>query len=160
MGHFSSYRDYLHYARCMKTDLRTSKRICLVSGIMAYLAFHVIRDQLPCGFFRASFPSLLFIPVTLALVDVLLSLASRKPDWSERRATILFSTIIGILGFEVIGPHISHKVVGDLRDSVALAFGGLIYFFMIRNIGKNERAEQGETQQPPLAALSSTSHVV
>lgn len=138
----------------MKTDLRTRKRICLVSGIMAYLAFHAVRDHLPSGLFRASFPSLLFIPVTLALVDVLLSLASRKSDWSERRATILFSTMIGILGFEVIGPHISQRVVGDIRDSVALAFGGLIYFVLIRIKGKNGRAEQDETQQPPLAALS------
>lgn len=143
----------------MKTDLKTRKRICLVAGIMAYLAFHAVRDRLPGGFFRASFPSLLFIPVTLALVDELLSLTSRRADWSERIATMIFSTIIGVLAFEVIGPHISQKIVGDLRDSVAIVFGGLIYFFVVRITGKIGKVED-ETQQPPLAALSSTSPVI
>lgn len=124
----------------MNSDLRIRKRIFLISGIMAYLAFHAVRDYLPNGFFRASFPSLLFIPVTLALVDELLSLTSRNADWSERSTTMLFSTIIAVLCFEVIGPHISQRVVGDLRDSVALVFGSLIYFFVIRNTGNNGRA--------------------
>ena len=142
MGHFSSYNNHLRNGRRMNISRRSRKRFFLASGIIAYLSFHAVREDLATGLFQASFPSLLFIPVTLALVDEFLHHTSRRADWSEQRSTIIFATITGIFFFEIVGPHISSRVVGDFRDSVALVFGGLIYFLVVNTSSINKRPEQ------------------
>lgn len=103
--------------------------------LFLYCMFRIARVYLPIGPLKASIPSLLFIPVTLPLVDMLMLLSGDDCKWSERTGVVLFSTIVGCLVAEGISPMFVQTSTGDWRDVVAIVLGGLLYYVSL-NIPK------------------------
>ena len=116
----------------MSIPCQCAKGIVLVSGLFLYFAFRETRAFLPSGIFNDSFPSLVFMPVALPLVDFVHSLISRTPSrWSHNFWTVACAALLASILIEVAAPLLSFQAVSDAADAVAIFIGGFSYWCLI-----------------------------
>jgi hypothetical protein len=112
-------------------------RLLLGTGLAAYLLFHAVRADLPPGPFRDAFPSVLFLPVAFAAVDLAQALRSRPP-WSRSPGTRIAATLTAVLVLEALGPRLLARGTADPADALALVLGALLHRILTRPPGAPE----------------------
>lgn len=131
MGNLFADHHYIDFVGVLIPAVSTRKRCLLVVGVLIYVAFHLYRDHLAVGLVKASLPSLLFIPITLPIVDEVLNWVGGDSRWSERPLVILFATLLGCVTAEVAAPFFIKTATGGWGDAIATLFGGLVYYAFV-----------------------------
>lgn len=93
----------------------------------------VIKPHLPEGevFFHGYFNDLLLVPVALPLVLLLLRLVgARRHDLFPTMIEVLMAVVVWSILFELIGPELSDRAIGDPYDVLAYTVGGLLSYFI------------------------------
>jgi hypothetical protein len=131
--HFARHRDLdvLRHVRDQHLSREQwAKIILLAVCLLVYVAFHWVRLALPEGFWRSSLPSMLVMPVMLAVTDLFPSI--RFHTWLNKVAITLAVTLAATLWFEFTVPAFYSRSTSDTADAAAMLLGWLLYLAVDR----------------------------
>jgi hypothetical protein len=92
----------------------------------AYFGFHAVRDALPEGVVRGSFPSFLVLIVLFSAVEL-----TPGVRFHSRRSKLLILGAVGVVAaiwLEGVAPLVYPQSVGDWWDVAAMAAGFVTYW--------------------------------
>jgi hypothetical protein len=105
----------------------------LAACLILYKAFKLARPELPSGFLKDSFPSLLFMPAALTAANLAHGFWLKRPsDWGGHPVTILIATAVAAVLLEGFAPLFAQTATRDTGDVVGLAAGGLLHFWLMK----------------------------
>ena len=131
--HFARRRDLdvlSHLRDRCPSRAQWAKIVLLAVCLLVYVAFHWVRLALPEGFWRSSLPSLLVMPVMLAVTDLFPSI--RFHTWRHKVAITFVVTLAATLWFELAVPAFYSRSTSDPADAAAMLLGWLLYLAIDR----------------------------